>query len=191
MLLSLFTLVVGSLADLLALAFLVRFAMQWSPGLFRSPFGSFIAAATDWAVMPARKMVPGLFGQDMASLLLAWLAQTLYLALMLAVTGLHGGMSVGALGVAVIAGLVATLRLGILLAMAVILASAILSWVNPHAPVAPAIARLAEPLLRPVRRLIPPVGGVDLSPLVVLIGLQAVLIVIGHLRASLLPFIPA
>lgn len=191
MLLSLFTLVVGSLADLLALAFLVRFAMQWSPGLFRSPFGSFIAALTDWAVIPVRKMVPGLFGQDMASLVLAWLVQTLYLALLLAITGLRGGMSVGALGVAVIAGLVATLRLGVLLAMAVIIASAILSWVNPRAPVAPALARLADPLLRPVRRLIPPVGGVDLSPLVVLIGLQAVLVLIGHLQASLLPFIPA
>jgi YggT family protein len=189
MLVSLFTLVVGSLADLLALAFLARFAMQWAPGLFRSPFGRFIAAMTDWAVIPARKIVPGLFGLDLATLLLAWLVQAIYVAMFLGITGLHGGMGIGALGIAVMAGLIETLRLGLYLAMTVIIISAVLSWVNPHAPMAPAIARLAEPILRPVRRIVPPIGGVDLSPIVVLIALQALLIVIGHARGSLLPLI--
>ena len=62
MLLSLFMLIVGSIADLLALALLTRFAMQWAPSLYRSPLGNFVAAVTDWAVLPARKMVPGLLG---------------------------------------------------------------------------------------------------------------------------------
>lgn len=188
MLVSLFTLVVGSLADLLALAFLARFAMQWSPALFRSPFGRFVAAATDWAVIPARKVVPGLFGLDLASLVPGWLVQAIYVALFLGVAGFTGGMG-GTLGVAALAGLVETLRLGLYFAMAVIVVSAVLSWVNPHAPMAPAVTRLAEPLLRPVRRLVPPIGGVDLSPVFVLIGLQALLIVLGHMRGALLPLV--
>lgn len=188
MLVSLFTLVVGTLADLLALAFLARFAMQWSPGLFRSPFGRFVAAVTDWAVIPARKVVPGLFGLDLASLVPAWLVQATYIALFLGIAGLAGGgMGIGVLGIAAMAGLVETLRLGLYFAMAVIVASAVLSWVNPQAPLAPSITRLAEPLLRPVRRIVPPIGGVDLSPVFVLIGLQALLIMIGHLRGQLLP----
>ena len=189
MLLSLFSLIVGGIADLLALALLVRFAMQWAPTLFRSPLGNFIAAVTDWAVLPARKLVPGLFGLDMASLVLAWLAQSLYIGVLLAITGLHGGASIGAPGVALVTGLVETLRLGAYLAMALIIVSAVFSWVNPHAAIAPAVHRLAEPLLRPFRRVIPLVGGVDLSPLFALLALQALLIVLGSARASLLPFL--
>lgn len=189
MLFSLFTLIVGSIADLLTLALLTRFAMQWAPALFRSPLGNFVAAVTDWAVLPARKLVPGLFGLDMASLALAWLAQALYIGVLLGITGLHGGISVGALGVALIAGLVQTLRLGAYLAMALIIVSAVFSWMSPHTPIAPAVHRLVEPLLRPFRRVIPPVGGVDLSPLFALLALQALLIVLGSARASLLPLL--
>ena len=189
MLISLFTLIVVSLADLLALALLTRFAMQWAPSLFRSPLGNFIAAVTDWAVLPARKMVPGLFGLDMASLVLAWLVQSIYIGVLLAITGLHGGMSVGALGIALIAGLIEALRLGVYLAMASIIISAVFSWMSPHAAIAPAVHRLAEPLLRPFRRVIPLVGGVDLSPLFALLVLQALLIVLGSVRAALLPFL--
>ena len=144
---------------------------------------------TDWAVLPARKMVPGLFGLDMASLVLAWLVQSIYIGVLLAITGLHGGMSVGALGIALIAGLIEALRLGVYLAMASIIISAVFSWMSPHAAIAPAVHRLAEPLLRPFRRVIPLVGGVDLSPLFALLVLQALLIVLGSVRAALLPFL--
>lgn len=189
MLLSLFTLVVGSLADLLTFAFLARFTMQWSPLLFRSPLGRFVAAVTDWAVIPARKVVPGLFGLDLASLVPAWLVQAVYLVLLFGLIGIFGERGAGAIATAAVAGLIETLKLGLYLAMAIVIAAAVLSWVNPHAPVAPAIARLAEPLLRPIRRFVPLIGGVDLSPLVVLIGLQALLVVLGHLRGALVPLV--
>jgi YggT family protein len=66
-----------------------------------------------------------------------------------------------------------------------------MSWINPYAPLAPLFEQLADPLLRPVRRFIPAVGGLDLSPVVVLLGLQALLIVLGHWRGVLLPFFAA
>lgn len=188
MLLSLFTLIIGSLCDLLALAFLARFAMQWARAPFANPLGRFVVAVTDWAVRPARRLVPGLLGLDFASFLLAWLVQSLFVSVVIGATGLYGGTTATAFGVAALSGLIETLRLAIYLAMGVVIAAALLSWVNPYAPMAPLFNQMAQPLLRPFRRLIPPIGGVDLSPLVVLLLLQAVLIMLGFGRAALLPF---
>jgi YggT family protein len=188
MLLSLFTLVIGTICDLLALAFLARFAMQWLRVPFRNPLGRFVLALTDWAVLPVRKLVPGLFGLDLASLLLAWLVQAAFMSVVIGLSGVHGGATAAGFVAAALSGLVETLRLAVYLAMGVVILSAILSWVNPYSPVAPLINQLAEPMLRPFRRVIPPIGGVDLSPLVALLLLQVVLMLLGQARAALLPF---
>ena len=189
MLLSLFTLVVGTLADLLAFAFLARFAMQWARVSFRNPLGNFIVAITDWAVLPMRKMIPGLFGLDMASFILAWLVQTIFVSVIIGAAGIYGGTTGTALGVAVLSGLIETLRLGVYIAMGVVIVAALLSWINPYAPLAPLFNQLAQPMLRPVQRLIPTIGGVDLSPLAVLLLLQVVQAGLGFGRAALLPFV--
>lgn len=186
MLISLFTLVIGTLCDLLALAFLSRFAMQWLRVPFRNPLGRFVLALTDWAVLPLRKVVPGLFGLDLASLLLAWLVQTLFMSVVIGATGVHGGATAAGFGTALMSGLIETMRLAIYLAMGVIIMSAVLSWVNPHSPVAPLFSQLAEPMLRPFRRLIPPIGGVDLSPIAVLLLLQAGLLMLRQASNLLL-----
>jgi YggT family protein len=186
MLISLFTLVVGTVCDLLALAFLTRFAMQWLRVPFRNPLGRFVLAVTDWAVLPVRKVIPGLFGLDLASLILAWLVQTLFMSVVIGASSIHGGASAAGFGSAVISGLIETMRLGVYLAMGVVIVSAILSWINPHSPVAPLFSQLSEPLLRPFRRLIPPIGGVDLTPLVVLLLLQAALLLLEQVRMTVL-----
>jgi YggT family protein len=185
---QLVNLILGSLCDFLSFAFLTRFAMQWSQASFRNSIGGFVIAVTDWAVRPARKLVPGLFGLDLASFLLAWLIQAIYISLVIGITGIFGGPSVEAMGVAIIVGLLGTFKLGIYLAIGVVIVAALLSWINPHAPVAPLFNQLAAPLLRPAQRLIPLIGGMDLSPLLVLLLLQALLIVLVNLRASMLPF---
>jgi YggT family protein len=189
MLLSLFTLVVGTLADLLAFAFLARFAMQWARVSFRNPLGNFVIAITDWAVLPMRKLIPGLFGLDMASFLLAWLVQTLFVSVIIGAAGIYGGTTVTAFGMAILTGLIETLRLGIYIAMGVVIVAALLSWINPYAPLAPVFNQLAQPMLRPIQRLLPTIGGVDLSPLVVLLLLQVAQAVLGFGRTGLLPFV--
>lgn len=173
--------------DLLAAAFLARFILQWARAPFRNPIGRFVIAMTDWAVLPARRLVPGLFGLDLASLLLAWLTQFAFLALAwsLTVPGLGGGLPLAAVGA-----LVEVARLAIHLAMLLVLVTALLSWVNPYAPLAPFFDALARPLLAPFRRVIPPLGGVDLSPLVLLIALQVLLMVLDGLRGASLGIVP-
>ena len=170
--------------DTLAALFLARFILQWARASFRNPIGRFILAVTDWAVLPARKLVPGLFGLDMASLLLAWLVKLGYLALAYALSspGIAGAVMpiVPLLAVS----LVEVARLAIHLAMLVVLVTALLSWVNPHAPLAPFFDALARPLLAPVQRFVPPIGGIDLSPLVLLLALQVGLMVLDNLRVA-------
>jgi YggT family protein len=185
MLISLFTLIVGTLCDLLALAFLARFAMQWLRVPFRNPLGRFVLTLTDWAVLPLRKLVPGLFGLDLASLVLAWLVQTLFMSVVIGASGAQGATAVG-FGLALLVGAIETLRLAIYLAMGIVIMAAILSWINPYAPVAPLFRQLADPMLRPFRKLIPPIGGVDLSPLAALLLLQAGLLLLSQARTALL-----
>src|SRR5690606_37704265 len=78
------------------------------------------------------------------------------------------------------------LRVAITGCLGIVLVYAIMSWVQARSPVAAVIERLAEPLLRPVRRVVPLVGGVDLSPLVLLILLQIALMVLAYVQAGVL-----
>lgn len=188
MLVQIVALLLGTAADLLAVALLARVWMQWARAPFRNPVGRFITAVTDWAVLPLRRVVPGLFGLDLASVLAAWLAQIVYFGIMAGLTGLVAVAPQAILGVALLAFL-ALLRLFVYVLMGAVIVAALLSWVAPYSPVAPLFNALARPLLAPLQRLLPPLGGIDLSPLVALLLLQAALIVLAGLQpaALLLP----
>lgn len=171
------------------LLLLARFFMQWQRVPFRNQLGQFVLKTTDWIVLPLRRVVPGLWGLDMASLLPAWLAQVAFVAIELALRGVpFGGAGGVALGLAGM-GLIELARMAVYLVFALIMVSAVLSWVAPHAPAAPVVRHLADPFLRPFRRVIPPIAGVDLSPLVLLLLLQILLVVLAGLRGSFLPLI--
>lgn len=181
MLTQIVSLLLGTAADLLAIALLARVWMQWARAPFRNPLGQFVSVVTDWAVKPLRRVVPGLFGIDLASLLAAWLVQIAYLGVMAGLTGAATAVSGGAiLGVAWLA-VLATLRLFVYLLMGAVIVAALLSWINPHSPFASIVDALTRPLLAPLRRLIPPIGGLDLTPLAALLLLQVVLIVLAGL----------
>lgn len=186
MALSLFSLFIGSICDFLAAAFLARFIMQWRRIPFGNPVGRFVVALTDWAVLPARKFIPGLFGLDIPSLTLAWVVQTLFWSIVIGASGIHGGATGGGFISAMIVGMIEVMRTGMYLGMLVIIISAVLSWVSPYAPIAPLLRQLADPMLRPFQRFIPPVGGVDLSPLAALLVLQAILLILDRLKTWVL-----
>ena len=132
-----------------------------------NPMGPFLFAVTDWIVLPLRRVLPGLASFDLASLLAAWLLSLAQCA----VLWLFQGMPYGFPVVAVLA-VVALVRLMISGLTLIVLLFALVSWVQAHSPVVDLLDRLVVPLLVPIRRQVPLVGGVDLSPVVLLLLLQ-------------------
>ena len=182
MLAQILSLLLGAAAGLLSLAFVARVWMQWVRAPFRNPVGEFIVTLTDWAVRPLRRIVPGLFGVDLASVVAAWLTQCIYFAIMASLVGVGLFELGGILAIAWMA-LLAVFKTFIYLLMGIIILAALMSWIAPHAPAAPLFNGLAAPMLRPVRRILPVFGGgIDLSPLVVILLLQVVLIVLDNLH---------
>jgi YggT family protein len=182
MLVQILLFILDTVCGLMTLALLVRFAMQWARVPFRNPLGQFIVAVTDWMVRPVRRLIPGLFGLDMASLFLAWLWQVAYQGIALGFTGVLLAVSPAPTFVVALLALLEVAKIGLYLVIGAVIVSAVFSWVNPYAPLAEVFNTLTRPLLRPFRRVIPPVGGVDLSPLALLLVLQIGLFVIASLR---------
>ncbi len=164
---------------------LARFYLQLMRAPFRNPLGQFITALTNWLVLPARRLIPGMFGVDLASFLLAWLIEALLLFLLYLIRdGGHAGGSGIAIGLFLTLSLLELARYSLYLLIGVILIQAVISWINPYAPLAPLFNALAAPFLRPFRRLIPPIGNVDLSPLFALVAAQLLLIPLEYLSRS-------
>ena len=179
--------ILDSVCGFLTLALLVRFALQWARAPFRNPLGQVVIAVTDWMVRPLRRVVPGLFGLDLAGLLLAWLWQVAYQGVALGLSGVLLAVSLAPAVVVALLALLEVVKIGLYLVMGAVLVAAVFSWVNPYAPLAEVFNTLTRPLLRPFRRVIPPIGGVDLSPLALLLVLQIALFGVAGLRNSVLP----
>lgn len=161
---------------------LARFHFQWLRVPFRNQVGAFMIAATNWIVMPARKLIPALAGLDLASLIAAWLLQGAALYLTLALIGREPA-SVEAFGSLACVAVVDLLRYSLYILMFALVVQAVLSWVNPYSPVGPLFDALTRPFLRPLRRIVPPLANVDLTPLVLIILVQILLIPVAYLRA--------
>ena len=165
-----------TLFELYVLCFILRLILQMTRADFHNPLSQFIVRITNPLLVPLRRIVPGLRGFDLATLIVVL---GLELAATAALVPLKTGVSPGLatlLYFAVLRTVVTVIRLYLF----AILIYAILSFVSPgtYNPLSSILASICEPVLRPVRRLIPPIGGLDLSPLFVLIGLQALLLAI-------------
>ncbi len=181
MLWEILLLVLGFVFHSLTFLLLARFFMQWQRVSFHNQIGRFIVATTDWMVRPLRRIIPGLLGLDLASLLPAWLLQTVFVVIDLGLRGLLRGEPLGMIAGLCCLGLVGLLNIAIYLIFAVVLMSALLSWVNPYAPAAPFFHAMAAPFLRPFRRIIPMIANVDISPMLLILVLYIALQVLGRL----------
>ena len=179
MLAQIATFLVDTVVAFFVLLLLARFHFQWLRVPFRNPMGEFLLATTSWIVMPARRVVPGLAGLDLATLLLAWVIQGLGLWAQAAIAG-------SAPGLAPLAAVAAVdlVRLSVYILVFAVFVQVAISWVNPDAPLGPLFDLVTRPFLRPLRRWVPPVGRVDLSPLVLLVILYVLLIPLNHLRIA-------
>jgi YggT family protein len=165
---------IDALVQPFAAVLLFRFHAVWLQAPMRNPIGEFLMAITDFIVLPARRFVPKAWGLDSATLLLAFVVEFIYLSLFLWLQHPYESFPLPAL-LAWTA--VKLLQLSLYLLIATLIAEAILSWVNPHTPLAPMLLTVNRPFLQPLRRRIPPVGNVDLSVLLLLIICQLILIV--------------
>lgn len=166
---------------LLAGACLLRLYMQYQRIPFGNPVGRLVFALTDWLVLPLRRVLPSVRRWDTASLAGALLLELAQYTLLWLMAG--RAWSAGLLPLMAVFGL---LRLTLSALMGLVIVYAILSWVRADSPIVDVIDRLCAPLLRPIRRLIPLVGGIDLSPLAFLVVLQVALIVVASLQTSVL-----
>jgi YggT family protein len=167
----------GVVLGTLVFAALVRFFMQACRAPMRNPLGEFATALTDFAVLPMRRVIPGLYGLDLASFFFAWACQS---ALRLATYLLEGRSVLGsgghALPVALFLGFVDLIRYSLYLFIGAVIIQAVMSWVNSYgSPIGPVLDSLTRPVLRPLRKRIPPVGNVDLTPLVAIVIAQLLL----------------
>lgn len=169
---------VETILGLFSLALLLRFYLQLVRAPYRNPVSQFLCALTDFVVIPARRVIPGLWGMDLATLVLAWACEALQLIAVLALRGLDAEATTGTLLVAILVlAAIKVLKMSIYILMVAVIVQAILSWVNPYSPIGPLLNSLTQPFLRPLQRRIPMIANVDLSPLVLIIVLQLILMV--------------
>ncbi len=147
---------------------ILRFVLQWVRADFYNPISQFVVKVTTPLLGPLRRVVPGIGGADIASLVLAWLLKSTELILI----GLLIGAERNLLG-AFLWSLPALIGLTINVFLFAVFIRVILSWIrpDPYHPGVVLLDRITDPLLRPAQRLLPPIGGIDLSPMLVLIGL--------------------
>ncbi|MCB1736230.1 MAG: YggT family protein [Gammaproteobacteria bacterium] len=160
---------INTLGGLYVAAVMLRFLFQLSRADFYNPISQFIVKITNPLLVPLRRVIPSVGGIDTASLVLLMLLQMAIFAIVLL---LRGGIPTP--GVLLIAALIELLQLLINIYFWAILIQAILSWVQPgqYNPASSLLFQLTSPLLAPARRLLPPISGLDLSPLIVIMGLK-------------------
>ncbi len=186
MLQQILSFVIDTAAAFFVYLLLARFHFQWLAVPFRNQVGEFVVTTTNWIVRPARRVIPPLGGLDLATAVAAWLLQAVALYVLFALRGGDLGSAPGAaLALLAAVALVDLLRFSVYMLVFAVVVQAILSWVAPHAAASPVLDAVTRPFLRPVRRLLPPIANIDLSPLLLLILLQVLLFPIWSLRAAI------
>lgn len=150
-------------------ALMLRFYMQVFRAPFHNPLGQMVLALTDWLVKPVRRVLRGWGGIDWSTLVLAWVLQWVWHLAVFALR-LPGASGVNPfLALFLLAG-ISLLKVSLYLLMGTVLVQAILSWVSPYNPLQAILNALTRPFLRPIQRVLPPLGGqFDLSPLILFV----------------------
>lgn len=184
MFLQILTFLLQLVAGLLVGLCLLRLYMQYHrvslSARSGNPIGPLIFALTDWLVLPLRRVVPAMGRWDVASLVAALLIELAQYTIVWLLTGGHGSPAF-----VLVMAVFGLLRLVLSGLSVLVIVYAVLSWVQPHSPMMGLLARLVSPLLQPIRRVVPLVGGIDLSPLILLVLLQIGGIVLESALASI------
>lgn len=171
--------IINALTSLYLLVLLLRFWMPWLRADFRNPLAQGILRFTSPVVIPVRRLVPSFGRLDTATVLVAFVIQYLTVLLLLLILGRSAGIAAIAL-----TSIVKLVVLSINLFVYAIFIRIILSWISQgsYNPATAIIITLTEPLLRPFRRIIPSMGGFDISPIFAVILLLAATIVVNGFK---------
>lgn len=168
-----------TLLGLLTLAFLLRFYLQLMGAPFHNQVSQAVVAVTNFAVRPLRRVIPFWGWLDLASLTLAFFTQLVLQALVLWLSDfplLVADLQVYFALLALAA--LSLVKFSLYIFLYAVILQAVMSWINPHTVLAPVLDSLTRPLLRPLRRRMPDLGGVDLTPLVVFIVVELLLMLL-------------
>ncbi len=162
---------IETLFDLYIIVLMLRFILQQVRADFYNPISQFIVKATAPVLNPARKIIPGIGGIDLATIIVV----ILFIAVKIFIIALLAGYS-PTLPALILTGIRDFISLALNIFIFAIVIQAILSWINPdpYNPVSGLLFSITRPVLEPFRRIIKPVGGLDLSPLFALIALMFV-----------------
>jgi YggT family protein len=173
---------IQTLLSLYLIAMLLRFLLQLVRADFYNPISQFIVKVTNPLVVPVRKLVPGYAGLDIASLVLALLLQIIGIAAVF----LIGYGALPSPGLLFMGGVLGVIALLVKIYFFALLAMIILSWVaqGSNHPAIYLLFQITEPVMAPVRKLLPPMGGIDFSPILVFVLINVVQIALQHMAAS-------
>jgi YggT family protein len=171
---------IDNLFNLYLMVVLLRLWLQWARADFYNPFSQFVTKATNPFLRPLRTMIPGWGGFDFSSLVLAILVGASKVLVIQLIFSSGFSWTLIAIG-----SVVTVLKEAFTLIFIILIVRAIMSWVSQgHSPIESVLHQLTEPMLAPIRRVIPPMGGLDLSILVFLLGLQALQILMSDILNS-------
>lgn len=176
------TYLVQTLFELYLFVVVARFLLQVARADFYNPISQFIVKATNPLLMPIRKIVPGLGGLDLASVVLGVLLQVIAMSLILIMQGY------GLYNPAMLAlwGFIGLLAMVVNVYFFALIISIVLSWIAPgsYHPAALLISQIVAPIMRPIQAILPSMGGLDISPIFAFIGINITKILISHLGAA-------
>ena len=171
-----FSYLIGTLVDLYVAAIMLRLLLQWVRADFYNPLCQFLVKVTNPVVVPFRRIIPSIGPVDTGSVVVMIILQSIGVFV---ITRL-GGIDMSPAQVLVYSGQKLLMML-LITYMILIIVSVIMSWFGARAqhPIIPLIYQLTEPVLRPIRKIIPAIGGIDLSPLFALIGIRFLMLLLG------------
>jgi YggT family protein len=172
--------IIETIASLFTLILLLRFWLPWVGADFRNPISQGILQATSPLINPLRRFVPSIGRIDTATVLVAFLVQAIAISLILFIVD----APITAKYV-IVAAVFELATLSLLMFTFAIIIRIVLSWIAPNTynPATALIANMTDPILRPLRRYIPPIGGFDVSPIVAIIILFALSILLEDSRS--------
>ena len=177
-------LIINTIGSLYLYAVILRFLLQLARADFYNPISQALVRITNPAVKPLRRLIPGLFGVDVASLVLAILVKFAMIVVIFFVQ--TGSLNLNYIMVVLVSVLSVFVTIFNIYFVAMIV-MIILSWVAPgsYHPAAVLVMQIAEPIMAPFRRLLPPMGGIDFSPILAFLALNVVKILFSAMAVQI------